>query len=582
MKLLSLAPQRNHGHALLLVLIMLGISLVVMAGLVGYSAAGSKQNARTCNYYEALAAAEAATEKTMASINADYLSVGGSYVLNHLSKYRKLVPSSSEFAGWANYDFQDLSGTSGQVEVDYNVVNNFIPLGGSYGPLKAFKDNVRVLCNAKKINTPDPVVASVYQDYELSRVPIFQYAIFYNVTLEFTPEPLMTITGPVHCNTNIYNNPATNVIFKSDITSSGTIVDGPNPGSSMPDLTGSAIYNGRHDSGVSTMSLPIGTNNSPTAVHQVIERPPVGESAISSLGAQRFYNKADIILTVSNSSVLAISGIWKSSPSIVIPDWTNFFSTNTSFYSKREGKTVRVLQIDVAKLVKWNTNNASIRPFLPSSDVSSIYVDDQRTFASTNESGVRLINGSLLPPLGLTVATASPLYIQGEYNVPAAARGTTNTTGTLGASVISDAVTILSAKWNDANGNTALSSRVATNTTVNAAMITGIVASTMTDDSGGVENLPRFLEDWSAYTLTYNGSMVVMYYSTIGTGAWKYPANSIITPSDHYNPPVRQWALDQNFQYSNKLPPQYPSLTILVRSNWRTPAAYTTNVLAGF
>ena len=39
--------------------------------------------------------------------------------------------------------------------------------------------------------------------------------------------------------------------------------------------------------------------------------------------------------------------------------------------------------------------------------------------ASTYESGVRLVNGTNLPPQGLTVATPSPVYILGDYNVPA-------------------------------------------------------------------------------------------------------------------------------------------------------------------
>ncbi|MGH7970795.1 MAG: hypothetical protein ACREIC_18905, partial [Limisphaerales bacterium] len=101
---------------------------------------------------------------------------------------------------------------------------------------------------------------------------------------------------------------------------------------------------------------------------------------------------------------------------------------------------------------------------------------------------------------------------------------------------------------------------------------------TGTSDSGGVENFPRFLEDWTGDTLTYNGSMVAMFYSRVATGLWM----GIGSTYDIYNPPNRNWGLDQNFQYSNKLPPATPALEILVRSNWRTPAAFTTNVMAGF
>ena len=141
-----------------------------------------------------------------------------------------------------------------------------------------------------------------------------------------------------------------------------------------------------------------------------------------------------------------------------------------------------------------------------------------------------------------------------------------------------DAITILSTAWKDSNSKAALSSRKASSTTVNAAFLTGNVASTSSDDSGGLENLVRFMETWSGQTFTYNGSMICMFNSKVATGAWKNTGNA----NDVYDAPVRQWALDQNLQFNNKLPPATPSLMVLIRANWRTPAAYTTNVMAGF
>src|SRR5436305_15176264 len=107
-------------------------------------------------------------------------------------------------------------------------------------------------------------------------IPFFQYAIFYNVTLEFTPQPPMNVYGPVHCNTNIYMNPQGPLTFMNDVTCSGTIIAGPFPAGPLNMLLGGSVtYNGRHDSGVSTLNLPIGTNNSPAAVYQVVQFPPV-------------------------------------------------------------------------------------------------------------------------------------------------------------------------------------------------------------------------------------------------------------------------------------------------------------------
>jgi len=166
--------------------------------------------------------------------------------------------------------------------------------------------------------------------------------------------------------------------------------------------------------------------------------------------------------------------------------------------------------------------------------------------------------------------------------------GKTNTITTKPASLVADAVTILSPAWLDANSAQTLTSglRNATPITVNAAILTGVVETTqqpspLTGYSGGMENFPRFLEEWTGRTFTYNGSMIALYYSQVATGPW-VGIGPVPYGNDSYMPPIRNWTLDQNFQYSDKLPPATPSLVVLVRANWRTPAAYTTNVMAGF
>jgi hypothetical protein len=122
----------------------------------------------------------------------------------------------------------------------------------------------------------------------------------------------------------------------------------------------------------------------------------------------------------------------------------------------------------------------------------------------------------------------------------------------------------LSGAWNDANASNSLSSRVAVPTTVNAAFLAGIVQTVSGSYSGGAENFPRFLEDWGGRTLTYNGSMVVLYESQQATGAWRGTG----TPPDIYNPPNRNWAFDTNFRDVAKLPPATPCVRALVRGSW--------------
>jgi hypothetical protein len=191
---------------------------------------------------------------------------------------------------------------------------------------------------------------------------------------------------------------------------------------------------------------------------------------------------------------------------------------------------------------------------------------DTRSQTSATESGVRLVNGQTLLPKGLTVASPNPLYIKGHYNAPAADLGKTNTFSTKPASVVGDSVTILSPSWSDANSNLDLGSRLASPVTVNAAFLAGIVPTTTASYSGGVENFPRFLENWSGIVFTYNGSMVVLYQSKYATALWRGTGSTI----GIYNPPNRNWAFDMNFRDVNKIPPATPCLRVLIRNAWAT------------
>ena len=168
------------------------------------------------------------------------------------------------------------------------------------------------------------------------------------------------------------------------------------------------------------------------------------------------------------------------------------------------------------------------------------------------------------------VATDLPLYVEGNFNAPDTTPGSTNTANTLPASLVGDAITVLSAKWSDTYGNNSLSARTPANTTVNAAFLAGIVQHTNTTGtlhySGGVENFPRFLENWSGYTFTYNGSMVVTYPSQFATNYWVQTGN-------YYNAPNRKWAFDVNFLDYRRLPPATPMVRKLVRGQWNVVAA---------
>jgi len=272
------------------------------------------------------------------------------------------------------------------------------------------------------------------------------------------------------------------------------------------------------------------------------------------------------------------------------------FLTNVSFYDYRESSTVQAVQIDVSMLRSWITNafenGGSNWNYALAYDggkgIDSVYVFNGVPLTSTTLPAVRLINGIRLPnstnvinntnniTYGLSVATAQPIYVYGDYNLQidgdASTRqsGTNDMSHTYPAGFLADAVTILSGSWRDSyTSSTSLTGRTPSSTAVNAAMLEGIVQSStnapnisgVTGYSGGVENFMRLLENWSNYTLTYNGSIMVMFSSQYATNWWQNTGN-------YYNAPTRVWSFDTNFETQAGLPPMTPEFTTVIRSNY--------------
>jgi hypothetical protein len=298
------------------------------------------------------------------------------------------------------------------------------------------------------------------------------------------------------------------------------------------------------------------------------------------MGAQRYYNQVDLLVTTLPTGVVKVTpGLWN--PTYLIkPDVTNnnsysFVKTNSTFKDTRENKFTILTEIDVAAFNLWLTNAGKPLNNMAKSNLNhqlnSIYVQDLRV-DPTKLTAVRVINGKTLPSDGLTVATALPMYVQGHYNATDVTPGSANTSATKPASLVGDAVTVLSEGWDDTKSTLAVTSRLAKNTTVNAAFLAGIVETAnvagVKKYSGGLENFPRFLESWSSITFTYNGSMVVMFPSRYAKSFWADPSST-----GYYQAPVRQWAFDNNFLNPQKLPPVTPKVLKLIRGPWTTIAA---------
>lgn len=557
--------SQDSGYALVAVLGFATVSLVALGGILSWTSNTARTTERNNQYFSTVAAAEAATEKVLSKMAMDFQQNGIGTIISGQPSYRAMVPTSGEEGHWSQFAFSNGAGTNNATYVQQMNSWGYTNLGSQYAGLKGYASTFRIVSNARS-TVPPVTTAAVKQEVQFASIPVFQFAIFYTMDLEINPGPAMNINGRVHSNGEIYTRPNTSVDFLDHVTAVRNInlFQSPLDPTTRP-TTGVIDFHAEHDGRVSSLTLPIGTNNTPEAVHSVVDIPPVGESINSLMGKQRYYNKADVVLVYGNGTIFARSGSFNSF-SVVIPSaqLNTFVSTNTSynFYNMREAKTVRTIQIDVAAFKTfsegWFYSQFGRR-------ANAVYVADQRTMPTGSQPGVRLVSGHTLPQGGLTVATPNPLYVKGHYNSPPSPnhRGTSNTSNTRPASLVADAVTILSENWNDTKGNTTLGSgnRNATDTTVNAAFLAGIVPSNGTYYSGGVENFPRFLENWSGRTFTYNGSMVVMYYSQFASAPWT--GTGVI-----YNPPNRNWAFDINFLDATKLPPGTPQLLTMVRGTW--------------
>jgi hypothetical protein len=286
----------------------------------------------------------------------------------------------------------------------------------------------------------------------------------------------------------------------------------------------------------------------------------------------RYYDQASIRIMVDAANNVTIS---KSDGTVVTaastaPSDVNLYNTysaavrtNDSFTDNRETAVMRIVTLDVGKItsaVKAGT--------IPSPGV--VYIADT-SGSATVKRGVRLKNGAFLPSDGLTIASVNPVYIQGDYNTgqtgssQTPANSNNNGTGAnvangyteAPAAVLADAVNILSNAWQDSNSSASLSTRKASPTTINAAIVSGNVptgsgGSGANSYSGGAENFPRFLEDWGGQTFTYYGSMVELFHSAQNTGYW---GNANV-----YNPPKRNWNFDTLF-YTNPPPGSFYSVT---------------------
>ena len=582
----TLFHRRRAGFALLITMVFLAIMLAAYASLMYWTTTNSKITKRNNLFNQAQAAAESATESVLATMMRDF----NNQALNSASTYAAAgnLPSQS---GWpVSYLFSDTNGNANSTTVIPIGSIGWSALPARYNGLFGSGQDWVIASTASPTNAGENLSATINQTVWFGFIPIFQFAIFYNMDLEINPGDTFNVNGKVHSNNNIYatgNGSGTPLTFSDLVEYAGSYSSTRSP-LDPSTRSGNVIFtmSSNNPAKGSSLSLPVGTNNNPATVISILGIPPAGLDPISPSGQSFIFNQSDIVITNSSTGVISVYyQNFNLTPSqILIPkDATNVvsgvtnisysFATNTTFYDYREAKTVKSVDLDVNKFSIWLTNatggatrNSQNLTGITAKGhpINGVYVYNNGA-GSGQLPAVRVVNGQQLPPGGLSVATPFPLYVKGNYNT------TTNgskfsltlgdTTNTYPAALMGDALTGLSQNYVD-TATSSGSTRTPISTTVNAACLEGIVPSDGTHYSGGVENFLRLLENWSGNTLTYNGSIVVLFQSQYATSFWGN--------SSYYSPPTRKWGFDLNFKQQSKLPPMTPQVRATIRKVWAT------------
>ncbi len=302
------------------------------------------------------------------------------------------------------------------------------------------------------------------------------------------------------------------------------------------------------------------------------------------------------------------------------------------FFNNREGRDIRLLQINIQSLTAWNSDGQYVtfnvnNPVIPASlSATDLLVTNETLFdradadgdavagtfqalglaaSDTSHGGLvihatinnatypsstgvdspyafALVQGERLPglaetantldPTGLTFASDQAVYIVGDYN--------NLDTNPLNwpllprpldwqpASVLSDSLNILSRTC--LTTDVALNKNSGTNCTggnpvdtfVNTALMSGTDITNSTEApgyNGGLENYPRFSENWAGRTLFYRGSFVSTGTPRRVSGTWT---------SQAYGAPGRTWDYDTRFNLAKNLPPLTPRFVFIKQESF--------------
>ena len=565
-----------------MVIIMIAVMMIGISGLLKWSSSGYRNAVNRTLRNKMLYTAEAGIQFALASF--------------HSFPRYEIHPTMADCSAISNVFWNTISRNAfpADIKVDeYTVCTNGTPYQGiieqgAYKGMRGFIQQIAVRVGVYEDNNKINNKLKLTQTIDSIFISIFQFGVFYEGNLEIHPGAQMSFVGPVHGNNNIYLSTDSSLQFNSYVTAAGSIyhkrLEGTTPSggqvyfkdsegfyqpmniygiwldSDHPFWTQGALlrWDGNVRSEVhQTQYLSIPIPGAETNAHVIVEKPVTNDA--SDVSESKYYNKASLKI-LDDGKLYGSSNTGQTTVDYYIADIENldWIIMTNSFWNGRQGYMINPVDIDMDKFNDWILTNAPPAFTNNSPNAGIMYLSR----SNLEGSAFRIINGSKIPvslSKGLSIASPNAMYIKGNYN----------NIQKRPCSILSDSLTVLSEKWNDKYNDGTYSKQKAGETIVNAAIMTGNVSTDEGDRdsySGGLENFPRFLEDWSSIKFYYTGSLVCLWNSICETEVWKgYQNNN----NNYYNPPTRIWQYDTAFSNPNTTPPGTPNIHVFEVALWK-------------
>jgi len=227
-------PQQR-GSVILIVLIFTTILAMIAGSLLSYTLTERRLNHGNKLRFEAKNAAEAGLEYAAAetrarltrNLNFANNEFSTSPITTHTNRLPTLLKTGS--GQYNNVASGDVTLWVSQVSESVrryidpnNAGNDFDPLRGQ----TVGSQSVRFIAEAKASDAVNTVYSYATQSIEVRDTALFNYAIFYNLDMEFHPGPNMTVVGPVHSNESSYLTEGGGLKFTDTMTTASDFIIG--------------------------------------------------------------------------------------------------------------------------------------------------------------------------------------------------------------------------------------------------------------------------------------------------------------------------------------------------------------------